>query len=828
MLSAPRVEATLVVFADDWGRHPSSCQHLIRHLLPRYRVYWINTIGTRPPRWDWATLRRGLEKLRDWSRPKAHAQGLSHPHLTVLNPRMWPYFTRTSDRRLNRWLLTSQLVPYIEKTSTPRVGITTLPITGDLMHTLPMDRWIYYCVDDFASWPGLDHRALSEMEKTVVEGADCIVAVSDVLRERIARLYGRNAALLTHGVELSLWQQKDSRTQTAHAALLESLEKPLIGFWGLIHNHLDPEILTAVDRLVPRGTIVLIGPLGDPPPRIWQLTKVKHIGPVPMDELPALATGLDILILPYADVPSNRACQPLKLKEYLATGKPVVARDLPALREWADCVDLAGDAHTFAELVCRRLASGLPEEQRQARSRLHKEDWACKAALFEGWLHETLQQPPRYRGKQLSATSVGRRTHTHAPGEDGRADRLAGENHLSITPSEQVSAVLHAARVAHVQPATEKVTVLDVRVVTGTGGGPEKTILNGPRYLRQSPYRTICVYLHPPGDPGIEVLRRRAEELEAPFVGIADRGPLDYRSAQALVELCKREKVRIWHAHDYKTDVLGLLLRRLWPMMLVTTVHGWAYRTAKTPLYHAVDRACLAYYDAVVCVSQDLYRIARRARVPRRRCFLIENGIDAEIYRRHKAPSQARRDLGLPWPLLVGAVGRLSEEKGFDILLAAAAQLMAEGLDFGVVLVGDGPQKQSLSRLACTLGIQERVHFAGYQPDPRPWYEAMDVYVLSSRREGLPNAVLEAMAMEVPVIGTRIAGVPRLIVPDRTGLLVPPEDVAMLAQALRRVLTDPDRRHKWGQAARQRILEQFSFAARMQKLRAVYDKVLSG
>src|SRR5947209_20361435 len=117
--------------------------------------------------------------------------------------------------------------------------------------------------------------------------------------------------------------------------------------------------------------------------------------------------------------------------------------------------------------------------------------------------------------------------------------------------------------------------ILDARVVSGTGGGPDKTILNSPRFLLRDGYLNLCAYMHPPGDPGFDQVRRRAEQLQAPLLSVADRGPLDWKVIPRFLNICRRERVAIWHGHDYKSNALGLLLRRFWPMRLVTTVHGW-------------------------------------------------------------------------------------------------------------------------------------------------------------------------------------------------------------------------------------------------------------
>ena len=156
----------LVVFADDWGRHLSGCQHLVRRLLPGRRVLWVNTIGTRLPRFDQATLRRGWEKLRHWGglRPAV----AEHPNLTVLNPVMWPSFGPAWARRLNRRLLTRQLVPAIRRLPTLPVVVTKTAVVADLVGRLPARRWVYYSVDDFSQWPGLDQRTLGRMEEELV------------------------------------------------------------------------------------------------------------------------------------------------------------------------------------------------------------------------------------------------------------------------------------------------------------------------------------------------------------------------------------------------------------------------------------------------------------------------------------------------------------------------------------------------------------------------------------------------------------------------------------------------------------------------------------
>jgi glycosyltransferase involved in cell wall biosynthesis len=377
----------LLVFADDWGRHPSSCQHLIRHLLPRHPIYWVNTIGMRTPRLNLATLARGLEKARHWLRPARRPDALPD-NLRVLSPRMWPWFGSSFSRYLNRNLLRRQLAPLLGELSQPAVAVTTIPVVADLMGVLPVRRWVYYCVDDFGVWPGLDQATLRRMEEEVIGKADALIAVSETLQAKL-RQSGKEVRLLTHGIEEGFWAAGPDGPLPEVAGL----ERPLVVFWGALDRRMDVGFVRALAAGLEAGTVVLVGPRDDPDPALFEPGRVVHFPPLPYAHLPRLAREAGVLVMPYADLPVTRAIQPLKLKEYLATGRPVVVRDLPATRPWADCLDLADTPESFVAAVRRRLAEGLPEGQRLARGRLAGEGWAAKAEAFRNWLLEEEASP---------------------------------------------------------------------------------------------------------------------------------------------------------------------------------------------------------------------------------------------------------------------------------------------------------------------------------------------------------------------------------------------------------------------------------------------------
>jgi len=379
-------EQSLLVFSDDWGRHPSSCQHLIRHLLPRIPTAWVNTIGMRTPSFDLATVRRAVEKLRHWSGDPSGTPSSLPENLSVWNPRMWPAFSGPASRRLNRFLLGRQLRRRLGKYEGQRVAVTTVPIVADLMGRLPVDRWVYYCVDDFSKWPGLDQKTMARLEKSVIAKSDCLIAASETLQQRL-RESGKPVYLLTHGVDPDHWNNPPA-SGSATAWPWQSFERPLIVFWGVIDKRMDVEFLKRLSSDLSRGTILLVGPKADPDPSVFELPRVRVLPPMDYEDLPALGNDADVLVMPYADLPVTRAMQPLKLLEYLANQKPVVVRDLPATRPWSDCLDLASNPIQFSEGVLQGITHGLSEAHRRARCRVHSESWTARALDFERLLFD--------------------------------------------------------------------------------------------------------------------------------------------------------------------------------------------------------------------------------------------------------------------------------------------------------------------------------------------------------------------------------------------------------------------------------------------------------
>jgi glycosyltransferase involved in cell wall biosynthesis len=331
-----------------------------------------------------------------------------------------------------------------------------------------------------------------------------------------------------------------------------------------------------------------------------------------------------------------------------------------------------------------------------------------------------------------------------------------------------------------------------------------------------------------PQDSDFNELRRRAKEQGCPLIEIDDYGPLSFSGLQKIADVCRNHNVQVWHGHDYKSNLFGILLRPILGFRLVTTVHGWVTHTSRTPMYYAIDRWTLRRYEHVITVSNDLFERCNRLGVGAKRLHLIENGIDTDHFRRicvpELAPSRAQVP---PGRLVIGAVGRLSEEKGFDLLIRAVEKLLCEGRDLELWIGGEGPERDKLAAQAVATGYGSRIRLVGFQKDPRELFAAFDLFCLSSIREGLPNVVLEAMAMEVPIVATRCGGIETFARDRDDMVLVSVGAVDALADGVRCLVQDPTMRKRLATAARRRVERECSFRARMERVIDVYDRLWS-
>jgi len=274
---------------------------------------------------------------------------------------------------------------------------------------------------------------------------------------------------------------------------------------------------------------------------------------------------------------------------------------------------------------------------------------------------------------------------------------------------------------------------------------------------------------------------------------------------RAVVE--KRRPDVIW-TNNSKSHFLARLTSLHRRAAWVAFHHGHTKVALRTRLYHQLDRWSLRAADRVVTVCDYFARDLQRMGVPASRISVQQNPIRLQPPPSEEEKCKLRAELGLPdGAMVLLTIGRLSQEKGHADLLRAMARLRQDpsASNVHLLIVGSGPEKDALVALRTQLGLDEVVQFCGQKDDVRPYYGIADVFVLPSHSEGSPNVLLEALAAELPIVATAVGGVPELLTHEVNALLVPMQDVAQLAGAMRRLLDDPALRQQLSENGKQEV-----------------------
>jgi len=337
----------------------------------------------------------------------------------------------------------------------------------------------------------------------------------------------------------------------------------------------------------------------------------------------------------------------------------------------------------------------------------------------------------------------------------------------------------------------------------------------------------VCMYGGGAMQERFEALGIETENLDAP----AEMGLSAVGRAYRYIRSGRFDVV---HTHLLRADLYAGLAGRLAGVeAVVSTVYaiGAFRRSQRRRLDGLLDQLTRLWPTHVVCVSQAVKDdCVRRLRWAGSRVSVIHTGIDPGDYGPDEAARRRIRGewgLGQATPLIV-TVARLSYEKGLPTLVEAAAELAKQHPAAVTAIVGEGPIRAELDARIASAGLADRVRLVGFRADVSDVLAAADVFCLPSHMEGLPNALLEASAVGLPVVATQVGGIPELVVANETGLLVPPRRPDELADAIARLLDDPPLARRMGQAARRRIVDAFSASAAAGKYQALYESLVTG
>src|SRR5271157_2358282 len=299
------------------------------------------------------------------------------------------------------------------------------------------------------------------------------------------------------------------------------------------------------------------------------------------------------------------------------------------------------------------------------------------------------------------------------------------------------------------------------------------------------------------------------------------------RDSKALVAFLRAHRTDLFHAQLVGADVAPLAARKAGCRAIVGTFHidtqrsHFAERILETITNHSLD-------IGIAVSEQTKKEWVRSTFLPEGRVTVIPNAVDPSRFRRRLSREAARRSLGLPVEgRIVGSVGRLAAQKGYEYLIQAIALLAPEYPDLTLVIAGEGTLREQLCHQASLLHIADRTRLLGHLDDVQPVLDAIDIFALSSLWEAMPFSLLEAMASGLPVVGTSVAGVSELVVPDHTGYLVPPKDPVAMSSALRILLNSPELRKKFAHASQQRVIDRFNLTEMVKKTIELYRTLLA-
>lgn len=324
------MKSDMIVFGEDWGAHPSSTQHIFKHLAQDRQVLWINSIGLRRPKLGLSDLKRLVAKGRSiLNRTKTKPTLYD---VNTLAPKAIPWPGNPVANFCNRKILGHQIKQKLQEIEISKPILwTSLPTAIDVIDQFNEKAVVYYCGDDFSALDGVDHAPVIECEKRLSEKADLILVASDKLAEKFPT---DKTYILPHGVDFEAFSKPAPRSIECQG------NKPIAGFYGSIAPWVDIDLIAQTAHMMPHWEFMFVGPIKTDLSALKGLSNIKLISAQTHDKLPGFVQHWQAALLPFKDTPQIRACNPLKLREYLASGTPVITTDFPALSSYKGFVDI--------------------------------------------------------------------------------------------------------------------------------------------------------------------------------------------------------------------------------------------------------------------------------------------------------------------------------------------------------------------------------------------------------------------------------------------------------------------------------------------------------
>lgn len=376
--------ASIICFAHDWGGDPTSKTHIMRILARRNRVLWVNSIGMRRPAASGRDLRRIFDKLAKGLRGCREVE----PNIFVANPLVVPLPGWGLADRINADILATSLRRLCRKHALRNPILWSfLPNVGRLLGRLKESLVIYHCVDEYSAFSGVSREAITRMERDLVERADLVLTSSEKLCADRAAI-NPNTRFVTHGVNVGHFAQALDQGIEMPADLRD-LPRPVVGFFGLLADWVDLDLVRALATARPHWSFVLVGKQATGVGAVRGLPNVHLLGQKPYGTLPAYCRGFDVGIIPFRTNDLTLRANPLKLREYLAAGLPVVSTPLPEVARYRPFVHLAEGVSGFTRAVTAALGERSPALDRARALAMESESWETRVAEIEAHISRT-------------------------------------------------------------------------------------------------------------------------------------------------------------------------------------------------------------------------------------------------------------------------------------------------------------------------------------------------------------------------------------------------------------------------------------------------------
>ena len=305
----------------------------------------------------------------------------------------------------------------------------------------------------------------------------------------------------------------------------------------------------------------------------------------------------------------------------------------------------------------------------------------------------------------------------------------------------------------------------------------------------------------------------------------ACNGQFDLKTIMTIRNFIKKNDILIIHSHGYKSNFYALMAT-LYNKNLssITTCHLWTQASFKNRIYESLDKKWLNRFDRIVTVSDELMAQVATLRVSKDKVTTIYNGIDLNRFNGSVNIEEIRKKFNIPLHFnIIGTIGRLNEQKAQIFIIESASQILKVFPDTIFMIVGDGPLKQSLQEKVVAAKLENNFLFTGIYKNIPEILAAMDIFILPSLAEGLPMALLEAMAAKKPIIASKVGSIPQLIIPNETGLLIEPRDVSNLEKSIIELLNDKNKAAKLAENGYKTIVNKFSSKIMTKKYLDIYE-----